>query len=1013
MRLIRLDFRAIGPFAGEHIIDFADVSASGLFLLDGPTGSGKSTIIDAITYALYGSTATSVGSTERMRSELAGPTVSSYVDLIFEVNAGIYRVRRSPAYQRPKARGEGTTTEPAAGWLWRITDPDDLDGGEVISTRHQDIGQRVTELVGLSREQFTQTVILPQGEFTTFLRSRSEDRAAVLQRVFGTEIYERAAQELAERRRMAYEQVRAARDKLSSAVDAFCGATGVDLDDEVRSAQPEVLAEALANAAESLADQSAEAEAKRTTAGEVAAHAQERLQAARGLAAQIQRLAELDQKANALAEQTPQIEAAAAEVAAAQAASVVVTAASRQTAAAATLAEAAKQVDAARALVASAASPTDATGAAADLDEEFTTETAERQDRELTAAVERLSHIVEIETALPRRREDLAREQEAVAQRRATLTQSQQDLSVRDSSRAGLIEQLTSARTIGAGHGAAVAALSAAQAVLALWEQAAREETTVREREEQVAAARQEAVRAGEAAQQALARWVAGLAGELAAELTADEPCPVCGSTEHPAPAQSAEQITREQVDEAENASSTAKANWRAQESLLTEARSRVDELRAQLPDGTRAETQDQVRQAEAAVQAAATAQQEATQLEQELADFDTGTADLKEAISTEAQAIEGVAARLESDQTALAKDNATVAAQLAGFQTVAQRQASLIGQRDAWRQAATALRSQAEAAARVEERASELAAALADSDFADQAAAEAAARAPEVIQHLQNQVSEHRDEVQRVTGALAELATVREVPAPDVAAAQEAYEAAEQALTEATGTAATAARRDQDARTRFAEVQRAQAQVAAQGAAVAATIRVADVANAATSDVAHRVDLKTYVLMRRFEDVLIYANEHLDTMTGGRLRLERTDEREGRALRTGLGLAVLDTITDGSRPPTDISGGESFMVSLALALGLASVVQGEAGGIEMDTLFIDEGFGSLDDETLDAVMAVLGRLRESGRTIGVVSHVESMKQTIADGIRVMRDANGVSQVYSRTGDAPALSVQA
>jgi exonuclease SbcC len=187
-------------------------------------------------------------------------------------------------------------------------------------------------------------------------------------------------------------------------------------------------------------------------------------------------------------------------------------------------------------------------------------------------------------------------------------------------------------------------------------------------------------------------------------------------------------------------------------------------------------------------------------------------------------------------------------------------------------------------------------------------------------------------------------------------------------------------------------------AALAEQEESAAPVVRMAGLA--AGTDAANTLarSLPTYVLVRRFEDVVAAANERLRQMSDGRYELERSDEREDvRTRKTGLAMRVLDRTTEKARDPRTLSGGETFYVSLCLALGMADVVTGEAGGIELGTLFVDEGFGTLDPETLDVVLAELGRLRAGGRVVGVVSHVEAMKQAVAERIAVRRRADGSS----------------
>src|SRR5699024_9184408 len=165
MQLRRLRLSAIGPFAGEFSMTFDSLVESGVFLLEGPTRSGKSMPVDSIVFALYGKRASDQTSEDRLRSHLADSRAPSWVELVFETDAGIYRVHRTPAYYRAKSRGTGTTRQNATARLVRVTSPDDLDSGEVISTTAQEVGSEITALIGLTRAQVAQTVVLPQGEF--------------------------------------------------------------------------------------------------------------------------------------------------------------------------------------------------------------------------------------------------------------------------------------------------------------------------------------------------------------------------------------------------------------------------------------------------------------------------------------------------------------------------------------------------------------------------------------------------------------------------------------------------------------------------------------------------------------------------------------------------------------------------------------------------------------------------------------------------------------------------------
>ena len=226
MRLHFLELTAFGPYATAQRIDFAQVTRSGLFLLEGPTGAGKTTILDAITFALYGGLAGDGAGHDRMHSDFAGPDDEPSVRLEFSMAGVRYQVTRVPEHERRKKRGDGFTRQASSVHLQRRAG----DRWESLSSNKAEAGELISEIVGLNRDQFTQVMLLPQGEFAKFLRCGDDERRAVLTKLFGTQLYDRITEELDRRRAAAIRERAAGQDQITRAVSAAAEAAGIDPD---------------------------------------------------------------------------------------------------------------------------------------------------------------------------------------------------------------------------------------------------------------------------------------------------------------------------------------------------------------------------------------------------------------------------------------------------------------------------------------------------------------------------------------------------------------------------------------------------------------------------------------------------------------------------------------------------------------------------------------------------------------------------------------------------------------
>lgn len=985
MYLHRLRLRAIGPYADEYEIDFATLGASGIFLLEGPTGSGKSTIIDAIVFALYGGLAGSASSDDRMTSHHAAPEVEPFVELDFETGAGLFRVRRSPARTRPKTRGTGTTKVNQSVSLLRLSSPDAVTG-EPISTRAQEVGAEIADIIGLNREQFLQTVVLPQGEFARFLGATGEERKKVLESLFGTGVYERTTEILGALRREAQAAVAGATAAVNESLAGLRGAVG---DDELGIDDAASAVEAFAAAAQSAVEGRDAARARRDSAAAA-------LDAAMTLSEALSRRAHLRARRAALDDATADIEARRVRLDEARRASTVVSALASHRAAERAAVEASARVEAVH-------------GAHADeaalVDSELST------DREsLVAELATLAAVARTEAALPSREAGLKRAVAAADDALRALAGDEESLEQRQSDRNSLDAALAAA-TSGAG-GLDLAVRDVAEQTERLAALRRRYELVIahEEAERQVAAAAA-AARASLAAENDLRRRrIDGMAGELAVGLVDGSPCAVCGALDHPAPAVLVAEHPGD--DDIERASEARAADEQALHSLREESTAlaaRLADLAEQLGDasidtveGALGAARERVREAEAAALSLAAARSD-------LARFDEATAALERRVQAARISTASESARLTAERGALAVDTAEVRGILDGR---AASCAALIADLERRRAAVTEIIAAREAHARAvldeTSRAEGLAEALVAAGFGTALEAASAAVDRAELVELEASVSRHDRDAAVVAEGLA---------SPDV----RALTGDESVDVDATRTAADVAAADYDARAdeaaRALDLSARAARAAdALAAAIRASdgvaeeskavVRMADVTAASGPENLHGVTLGTYVLLRRFDDVVAAANTRLAVMSSGRYLLEASDSKESgsRSRKTGLALAIRDNATDTTRDPKSFSGGETFYASLSLALGLADVVQAEAGGVSLGTLFVDEGFGTLDPETLDSVLSELGRLSAAGRVVGIVSHVEDLKQRVADRIEVRRRPDGSSVLRSTAG---------
>ena len=1004
MRIHHLRIQAFGPFAGSEQIDFDELADGGLFLLDGPTGAGKSSILDAICYALYGTLPGSRTGSRQIRSDHAPADLAPEVLCELTIGDRRFEVTRSPAWMRPSKRGKNKTTEQKASSLLREFTP---DGWKELSTRNDEVGHVLGSLLGLDREQFTKVVMLPQGGFADFLRSKAKDREDLLANLFDTSDYARIEEEFSLRLSEERKKTESLEARLSASEEAIHADARTFLAGREPLHEPGEQEEAvLASPDDYFADyrarigqihRLAEAEAQklrtqRTRTGDHARALEERrrvfarlgeLQAlqnryGQGRGAAVSASSKLEKDAQAAAVRAYLAQANSARAALQQ--STFAWEQQRQW-----LSQA----------VGTACEP-DASGL--DRLRQASTDVAEELAIAKSALAEEKRR-VSLAKDVSKAEQDAATHEKARDQAEAEVAQlktEREKLESEDLDQAGAGENLQRAK-----ERQQLAETQIAHAltrddlekkVLAAREHSIAQELKIVDAEKSLLSLRTEQL-----GQSAL---------RLAAALEEGQPCLVCGSAEHPAPAQAdadAALIDDRQIQISEELVASARAEGQKAAQARDTLAAKLETAQVSAGEQSVAQLREELGAAQSQLELARKKQAE---ISARVAKLDQLRARIEQRTARAAQAtLEHSTARNNAQSLAaqLEQLDAKLDELRAGKESLSDQVRGLQGKSEGLAASVQALRQLLEARQALNEAESAWDRERKEAGFETIGDFEAAV--------LEGEERERLKQLQRADADLASaIATleksedcraardleVKGVQAPNddeilqsralAADAEEQYEAAREQLV----LAATCLERHEES---VGQLQRLRADA---GPVIEAYRRLRGLAEVIRGggENLYKMTLSTYVLAARLEEVAIAATARLDAMSGGRYSLHHDDSKQGNS-KSGLGLRVLDSWTGKYRETQTLSGGETFMASLALALGLADVISHHSGAVDMQTLFVDEGFGSLDAETLEEVMQALENLRAGGRTIGLVSHVAEMKQRITNRVSVLKTQHG------------------
>ncbi|MFJ2651873.1 AAA family ATPase [Streptomyces sp. NPDC087420] len=993
MRLHSLHLQAFGPFARRHTVDFDALSADGLFLLHGDTGAGKSTLFAAICFALYGLPPHERNM--RLRSDHAPADLLTEVTLEVTLAGKRLQIRRIPAQKRPHLRNSAELVDQKAETYLHQWVLDEHGHGrwEGIIKSHKEAGEEIKSLLRLTRQQFCQVVLLPQNEFTKFLRADASERRVLLGTLFGTRRFGLIEEFLANRKTLTAKTRDEARADVLRLAERIQQAAGDDLEpaqnapraDDSATLTAPARAWATALHRQALTRQDA-ADAATETAEQQLTEARRAEQAVRDLYRLQQAHRTTAHDLGLLHEQTTYHDHLAERrdraVKAQQLQSVLETAHTADR-------EHTRALDddsRARALL----PPEHASLGTAGLTH------AGQQLHAETGAVQAL---LPDEATLQRHTTDLAALDREHQQLTETLTDAQQWLNALPQRRADLATRLETARSAQETSRELTPTLNLAEKQL----EAARRRDVL---DQQISAAHKVLSQAEKDSEQAAKTYVDirrrrtdGIVAELAGRLVDGEDCPVCGSPTHPAPATAQPgQPTAADEQAAEAAHNHAQKTQNNAKEALAQLNEQAATARGEaggnipLTDLTAHRTDLEQHLADALSQAAdaGPAGEQLTLLEKEQADTEhtrntatarMGAADATyDSLHTQREELTHRLATALNGHATLA-DRITHLTQHAGRLEAAAACAATVTTTATDRHSATALAEQAAHAA----------------GFTSPAEASAARLPDDELTAIDKEITHWREQRLVLTARLAEpelQAAITQPPA-DLEHAVTELNTATTTHTRTAALATQAADRTTTLATLTTQLDTQIQRLEPIEDAYRTVDHLHGLISGGSPSNQLRMQLESYVLAARLEDVVDAANTRLSRMSHHRFTLVHSDDRAARGAKSGLDLKVLDAWSGHKRHTDTLSGGESFYVSLALALGLADIVTAEAGGQALDTLFIDEGFGTLDEDTLHQVLDVLDSLRAHDRTVGLISHVPELRRRITQRLHIAKHIDG------------------
>lgn len=999
MKPIKLTMQAFGPFAQTETIEFDKLGTNPLFLINGPTGSGKTSILDAICFALYGETTGNERQGIQMRCDMAAPTLLTEVTLEFSLHGKSYRVIRSPEQEAPKARGEGMTVRKHTAALYEITDEEKL-----ITSKTTQVKTEVTNIIGLNETQFRQVMVLPQGKFRELLLATSKEREEIFGQLFQTDIYKKIEYALKDKA----SAISKAKDEFDNQIRGALQVAGVSSEAELTEQR-----EALSVQFESVQKQEQESLAQLNAL-------KTELQKAEALSNEFKKREQAEIALKQHLEQSDAVSSRQLQLDNAKKASKVELPY-------VTLQSASKQTQELEQKVAKLSQDLTVANDAVK-SKEGALQTAKEQAAQLPKLTEqqyqlegmkgKLVEKSELEKAinagLTQKSEFEATLKKYIALKEKLTLEAQQGQKSLDQARV----DVASIGTVEAEIKQQQRLMQDLQKLTGLNQELAKLDALTPSKQASVDQVKARYVELQRSADTLELSWHNAQAAVLAQRLRAGEMCPVCGSVEHPQPAQFVgEEVTKEQVQRARNIEREGQValnqlnNQLEQHNIaIGQYKQQIDQLSVELGQTASMDLsalQASMQQLDERLQQLSSIN--LVQLEQSVNELNqrcvTGEGKINElqnqmaanesTIKVNREQLVKLSASLDAKYSSLEvleQDIVAIQKQIAELNSALENaqnhlQQAVLAKTNIESQLTTNQQWLNEALERLNTAKADWDQALQASAFEDEAQFLASKVDEAEMQIWQKEIDAFKQTQIKLEQTLADLSsTLKDLALPDLENLNVKLNSVQQSYVEA--------RNQLDStRSLFERLEKVRNDIATlhdKNTKLEDEYKVFgtlyDVASGKTGS---RISLHRFVLGVLLDDVLIQASQRLSLMSKGRYILARKTEGFKGAAGRGLDLVVEDSYTGKTRDVATLSGGESFMAALALALGLSDVVQSYSGGIRLDTLFIDEGFGSLDPESLDLAIQTLVDLQQTGRMIGVISHVSELKEQMAQRIDV------------------------